>query len=544
LVQPQNGTGPVTHYLSDLAAVASTRVASAAALSALPATVGGSAVRLGYATAGDAPALLYNLSGSACAVNSGAGDGGSQIPASGGGCWLASFPGSADVREWGAAPGAQSDSALNAAIAYACATHTPLTLPYPGNNPYLINSSIQIGNGNATTLSTCNGVSLTITRPYNASSSGTTPAGYLAFKYNGGSSTTVPFVVQGPATQIELSGVGVNCNNVCKTGIRLTNIIEGRFHDLGVEQNVGPCMVFDSVLNNTWQGSLEGVVFRNLQCQSPATGGSGLQVGLDDCLTYCAAGPPVIAVTFENTTMNWDGATANTFGVRLGFLSQSTFINLRLAPASGGLGNPIVVRPPANTGGTGGGAFPTDLVLLHPLVDTTETAVRVDTTNNAWAPSFGGLNILGWSTVWQGFPTYATNPGVITGFDTNGRAWPGALNWTPIDASGASLTFTVQDATYSLNGNACNVVLSLTYPATANGSAASIAGLPSVCLPIAGSGTSRIAGTVAFSTYATPITALMNNAGAISFYAYGGTGVSNAALSGRALRLNFSTPVN
>lgn len=82
-----------------------------AALQALSTATYSSVVRVGYATRGDAPPLVYNASGSACTLNAGAGDGGSQVPSADGGCWLAAFPGGiADIRQFGADPTAVADS--------------------------------------------------------------------------------------------------------------------------------------------------------------------------------------------------------------------------------------------------------------------------------------------------------------------------------------------------------------------------------------------------------------------------------------------------
>lgn len=96
-------------------------------LSAVPTFITGPVVRLGYAAAGDAPSVTYNLSGSACSLNSGAGDGGSQVPASGGKCWIANLPAAADVRIWGAVLNGSTDDAAkaNAALLVAKAVVIP-----------------------------------------------------------------------------------------------------------------------------------------------------------------------------------------------------------------------------------------------------------------------------------------------------------------------------------------------------------------------------------------------------------------------------------
>lgn len=64
-------------------------VANNADLSALAHNVASSVTRVGFARAGDSPPVTYTGSASACALNSGAGDGGSQEPTSDGGCWIA-----------------------------------------------------------------------------------------------------------------------------------------------------------------------------------------------------------------------------------------------------------------------------------------------------------------------------------------------------------------------------------------------------------------------------------------------------------------------
>jgi hypothetical protein len=65
-----------------------------------------------YAAGNGAPPLHYRPSSTNCTLNSGAGDNGSQVPAAGGGCWLAVFPPSGiDIREFGADSTGTKDSA-------------------------------------------------------------------------------------------------------------------------------------------------------------------------------------------------------------------------------------------------------------------------------------------------------------------------------------------------------------------------------------------------------------------------------------------------
>lgn len=79
-------------------------------------------LKTGYYAAGDMPAAVYTLSTSACPLNAGAGDGGSQIPSNtAGNCWVLASGTTADVRIWGAKLDSTTDdtAAIQAAITYA-----------------------------------------------------------------------------------------------------------------------------------------------------------------------------------------------------------------------------------------------------------------------------------------------------------------------------------------------------------------------------------------------------------------------------------------
>ncbi|CAB3784268.1 hypothetical protein [Pararobbsia alpina] len=74
-----------------------THVSNQAALQSITTTVLGAFTAIhrdGYTAAGDGGQMDYVWSSSACSLNSGAGDNGSQVPASGGGCWNWSPPAS------------------------------------------------------------------------------------------------------------------------------------------------------------------------------------------------------------------------------------------------------------------------------------------------------------------------------------------------------------------------------------------------------------------------------------------------------------------
>ncbi len=123
LAQPlpigSGGTGGTTTFTPSVANNTVLQTISTATVSAV--------VRNGYAAAGDAPPLLYKASGSACSLNAGNGDGGSQVKSADGKCWLAVFNGMADVREFGAV----GDGSTNNTAAMNNAHATGLVIFYP-----------------------------------------------------------------------------------------------------------------------------------------------------------------------------------------------------------------------------------------------------------------------------------------------------------------------------------------------------------------------------------------------------------------------------
>lgn len=92
----------VTNAISSIIPISFPSVANNTQLSTFASTSTNAIIRLGYATAGDAPEVVYLASNSACSLNAGAGDGGSQVPTSDGKCWLAILPAQPDIRIWGA----------------------------------------------------------------------------------------------------------------------------------------------------------------------------------------------------------------------------------------------------------------------------------------------------------------------------------------------------------------------------------------------------------------------------------------------------------
>jgi hypothetical protein len=165
-----NGIGAITavSLASVLAYVASLFLAytptavSNTALSAIASTAYPQVTRLGYAAAGDSPPVVYTPSVSACSLNAGAGDGGSQVPSADGKCWIANLKGEFNPKVWGAACDRSTDdtaaltrmlalvvSYTHITIPNSCVFKSPLTFPLA--NVVTIDGGELLYEGTATT---------------------------------------------------------------------------------------------------------------------------------------------------------------------------------------------------------------------------------------------------------------------------------------------------------------------------------------------------------------------------------------------------------
>jgi hypothetical protein len=143
-----------------------------------------------------------------------------------------------------------------------------------------------------------------------------------------------------------------------------------------------------------------------------------------------------------------------------------------------------------------------------------------------------------------GTPSSANLAAALTDEDGTGVIpFEATGTWTPTDQSGASLSFAAVNCRYVKIGNMVHAYGTLTYPATANGSAALIGGLPftvpnasyaSVPSPVKNS--VGIAGTVAVPVVNTGTFNIWNNTTA--------TNQTNANLTGAVLSFNISYPVS
>jgi hypothetical protein len=125
----------------------------------------------------------------------------------------------------------------------------------------------------------------------------------------------------------------------------------------------------------------------------------------------------------------------------------------------------------------------------------------------------------------QGAPVAYTNP----------------TNWTPTDASGASLTFSGVLTRCQIIGNMAFVSVALTYPSTANGAAAIIGGLP---FPVPNHTYAQCPAPVYGGTSAATIIVPIKNTSTAEFFtAATGASVVNSALSTATLTFQLIYPL-
>ena len=107
--------------------------------------------------------------------------------------------------------------------------------------------------------------------------------------------------------------------------------------------------------------------------------------------------------------------------------------------------------------------------------------------------------------------------------------------WTPIDSSGASLSFTDIVARYTKIGRVVECFAQITYPTTANTSQATIGGLPFTTASTTGGAYGAF---TVYSSYSSVMQWLNSSANTISVaYTLGAGGLTNASLSTHNIRL-------
>lgn len=496
----------------------------------------GPVYRAGFAAPGDGGGATYTHSTAACTLNGGTGDDGSQVKDNAAGCWnIHADAHGVDFRVWGAAGGQNVDDQLDAAINFACTTHIPIKFQLlkanEGDN-YRLTRAHTIGDGSATQNSNCNGVSFIadVHYPEYAQAQGTMFQWY-------GPPGVVPITVRGPMVSVKMLGLSIDCRSICSTGFVVINAVDSEFGWMGVRRNTnGPAFIFTSEPTNIWFGGFEQTWVHDIMVGLPGAGGSGVVVGDSSCPTAPACYVSVISSRFDHLAALYDGQTAGTFGLKLGFATNVTFNGGRFDKLDnlGTLGNSLVIAPPPGAPG-----YPTDIAFYHSHFNGPVSVPE------GWAPQFGKIKFDGWFTGYTPFPHSPWRHGDFWGTDMDGNYYPSPTAWTLTDASGAGLTPTATDTLWYKVGKSCTVSFNVTYPANSNGNVALLGTIPTPCMPHAVTGGVAVAGGApAYTDMATPVIVAFSTDGKIGFYNNIGAAYSNASLSGKRIAAQFSWIAN
>jgi hypothetical protein len=203
--------------------------------------------------------------------------------------------------------------------------------------------------------------------------------------------------------------------------------------------------------------------------------------------------------------------------------------------------------------GLGGGSnlsleVATNINPANAAVNISPTGSGTVTINPATASTMNNVAIGGTTALAGRFTTItATTGNVVIGTSGQGidfSATPGTGTselladyeegtWTPVDQSGAGLTFTGVDAYYTKIGNQVTAWATVTWPSTADVSHASIGGLPFTSKNAAGI---RCGSMVGLNTSSTFVSLLTQQANSFSFlFGTAGVVVTNVNMSGATL---------
>jgi hypothetical protein len=445
-----------------------------------------------------APPLAYIASGSPCVLNAGAGDNGSQVLSADGKCWLARFPkGPTDAREWGTVADSgvtDNTAAINACLAYAATIQVECLLPGTPGNSWIKSGGIIVPPGLSATFADGGrtglrgqGQNQTLIK---STVTGTNCAITYSFTYgvNGEGYTGGDFQIIG-------TDVGYG---ICTTGLT-----SGTFKDFMIQHfTIGlyaldtirlhlenPTFVFNGqhiaaasasnshpnqwvIINPKVSGSTnDGFIFTNA---------ADIDIYGGDFESNNQSNNPGHATIFMNGAPSEGKKGLSIFG---GYYS-----------ANGGDADFLFLQNNGENAGTHG-IYGAEVQRSNATTFTTNNVRVVNngtnlTTIALYGNSFGAFNTYVQSAlrpdIGIGTPAHAVIVGAESNYFQPGVDAPGPLivdntvpaTWTPVDASGAGLTFTSVSAVYTRKNNVITASFSLTFPTTASATPILIGGLP------------------------------------------------------------------
>jgi hypothetical protein len=280
-------------------------VGTNAALQALSTVTTSTVTRLGFYSVGDAPPLVYTASGSACSLNAGNGDNGSQVKSADSKCWIANLGfGEADVREWGAKHDNVNDdtSAIQAASNFLIASGGGVI--YVPQGAYKTTSTITLG---AHVSIRGDGELVSTFYP-------TTAVTGAVFSYLPGTFTT---------SNIVISDIGVLGNATTINAFSFQNLTFVTLQRVYMDSFTNSAQVHVKYVN-VEDGVIAGCAFMSIHGNGAQLSTNSNNITIRES-TFNAAGAAAVGISLDNTTENtviqgnnFEGASVGNVGVIAG----------------------------------------------------------------------------------------------------------------------------------------------------------------------------------------------------------------------------------
>lgn len=200
---------------------------------------------------------------------------------------------------------------------------------------------------------------------------------------SGGTIGPIMVKVAGPTSGIELSGIVLDCNLSCSTGLLAVSATTSRFDNLLVRSYYGSAYIFTAYASgvNLAQGMLHSPL-TNIRSSGPVagSGATGITIGAS---TMGVGLLDVSEITITDSLFTFDGTVAGSSGILLQFADAITFIGGATVEQGVQVANTYGLRivPPTGVGGSG---FPAAIAFLNPVL-----YGNVNNPGAGWAPTQG-----------------------------------------------------------------------------------------------------------------------------------------------------------
>jgi hypothetical protein len=297
--------------------------------------------------------------------------------------------------------GAVGDGSTNDAAAIQSAIDSAFTNKYAEVRfdalEYAIGSTIIVGSGDATHISTKNGLTLVGTgRPFLRLKDGSNPgkASGTRFKWTGAASGTM-VEISGPCFGNSIKNIALNCNDLAGNGLVLSSSQRGIFEGITVSDFTSNGVVLQVRTAETIAGVAEAIscadnTFRQLQVDANDAGSGTTCIALSGYTGSASNGWDSVRNEFYDTYLivNKAGGT----GVYCTFCDQNTFFNLQMSAFGVSSGTEASIRLVGTPTVPSAFPFPQNIRILGNTDIGQSLPVRIDETAG---PVGGGCEVNG-----------------------------------------------------------------------------------------------------------------------------------------------------